>query len=141
MSEIFVQTRQCMSDLNEVGVGELRARFLFPAEFMGFQGHFPGKPILPAVCEIQAALAMLEAWKGRRVRLREIILAKFSAPVTCDEEVVYLCSVTMEDGHGALVKVTVATDRGNIARFRLRVAFEDEGRGVDEGSTKKGGIL
>jgi 3-hydroxyacyl-[acyl-carrier-protein] dehydratase len=141
MSEISGQTLQCMSDLTEVGAGELRARFLFPAEFLGFQGHFPGKPILPAVCQIQAVLEMLEAWKGKRVTLREIILAKFAAPVSCDEEVVYLCSVTMEDGHEALVKATVATDGGNVARFRLRVAFEDEGRGVDEGSTKEGGVL
>ena len=131
MSEISGQTRQCMSDLTETGAGELRARFLFPAEFIGFKGHFPGKPILPAVNEIQAALAMLEAWKGRRVTLRDIILAKFATPVTCDEEVVYLCSVTMEDGHSALVKATVATDGGNVARFRLRVSFEEDGRGGD----------
>ena len=131
MSEISGQTRQCMSDLTETGAGELRARFLFPAEFIGFKGHFPGKPILPAVCEIQAALAMLEAWKGRRVTLRDILLAKFATPVTCDEEVVYLCSVTMEDGHGAFVKANVATAGGDVARFRLRVSFEEEGRGVD----------
>lgn len=125
MSAIARQIRRCMSDLTEAGAGELRARFLFPAEFVGFKGHFPGGPILPAVCEIQAALAMLEAWKGKRVSLRGIVLAKFSAPVSCDEEVVYQCSVTMEDGREALVKANVATDGGNVARFRLKVAFED----------------
>ncbi len=131
MSEIFLQTRQCMSDLIETGPGELRARFLFPVGFIGFQGHFPGRPILPAVCEIQAALAMLEAWKGEPVALRDIILAKFATPVTCDEEVVYQCAVTMEDGRDALVRSTVATADRNIARFRLRVSFEEKGRGVD----------
>ena len=129
MSEIAGQIRRCMSDLTEVGPGELRARYRFPAKFIGFQGHFPGNPILPAVCEIQAALAMVEAWRGRRVSLGGITLAKFAAPVTCDEEVEYLCSVKIVDGGGALVKATVATDAGNVARFTLRVAFEDEERG------------
>ena len=131
MSEIFGQTRQCMSDLTETGPGELQARFLFPPEFIGFQGHFPGKPILPAVCEIQAALAMLEAWKGAPVALRDIVLAKFATPVTCGEEVVYQCTVTMGDGQEALVRSTVATTAGNAARFRLRVSFEEKGRSVD----------
>jgi 3-hydroxyacyl-[acyl-carrier-protein] dehydratase len=131
MSEIFGQTRQCMSDLTETGPGELRARFVFRADFIGFQGHFPGRPILPAVCEIQAALAMLEAWKGKPVALRDIILAKFATPVTCDEEVVYLCAVTREDAQEALVRSTVATAGGNVARFRLRVSFEEKGRGVE----------
>ncbi len=86
MSRLARQIRECMSDLGQADDGNLTARFVFPAEFLGFQGHFPARPVLPAVCEIQAALAMLEAWETRRVDLREIILAKFSAPVTCDEE-------------------------------------------------------
>lgn len=131
MSEISVQTRQCMSDLTEMGPGELQARFRFPAAFIGFQGHFPGRPILPAVCEIQAALAMLEAWKGEPVALRDIILAKFAAPVTCDEEVVYQCAVTMEGGRDALVRSILATADRHVARFRLRVSFEERGQGVD----------
>ena len=129
MSEIARQTRSCMHGLSDAGDGELRARFVFPADFIGFRGHFPGRPILPAVCEIQAALAMLEAWKGRRVRLREIVLAKFSVPVSCDEEVVCSCSVKMDDGDGAVLKASLAKDGESVARFRLRVTFENEKEG------------
>ena len=126
MSQLARQIRECMSDLEQADDGTLTARFVFPAEFLGFQGHFPGEPVLPAVCEIQGAVAMLEAWEKRRVGLREIILAKFSAPVTCDEEVVYACSVTMEDRHGAVVKASVAKHGTAVARFRLRVVFHGE---------------
>jgi 3-hydroxyacyl-[acyl-carrier-protein] dehydratase len=119
-----------MWDLGEAEDGTLTARFVFPEEFLGFQGHFPGEPVLPAVCEIQGAVAMLEAWENRRVGLSEIVLAKFSAPVTCDEELVYSCSVTTKDRHGAVVKTTVVKDGRAVARFRLRVVFggETEGR-------------
>lgn len=129
MSRIARQIRECMSELGQTDDGNLTARFVFPAEFLGFQGHFPAQPVLPAVCEIQAALAMLEAWENRRVHLREIILAKFSAPVTCDEELRYACSVTGKDRQGAVVKAIVSKDGGAVARFRLRVAFNGESGG------------
>ena len=69
---------------------------------------------------------MLEAWKGRRVGLSEIMLAKFSAPVTRDEELVYACSVASEDRDGAVVRVSVSKRGSSVARFRLRVVFEGE---------------
>ena len=125
MSQLSEQIRQCMSDLSESGDGKLTARFLFPVGFIGFQGHFPEAPILPAVCEIQAAVAMLEAWTKRGVRLREIILAKFSTPVTCDEAVMYSCSVAMENDKMALLKTDVEKHGRNVAKFKLRVVFED----------------
>ena len=129
MSPLARQIRKCMSDLGETENGTLTARFVFPADFLGFQGHFPGRPVLPAVCEIQGAVAMLEAWKKTEVVLREVILAKFSTPVTCDEEVVYACSVTMEDGDGAVVKVALTKGGRSVARFKLRVAFRDGSEG------------
>ena len=65
------------------------ARFIFSKKFIGFKGHFPNKPILPGVCKIQAALLMLQERKHKNVRLTEIILAKFFAPVTFNQELVF----------------------------------------------------
>jgi 3-hydroxyacyl-[acyl-carrier-protein] dehydratase len=112
-----------MSKLEEAENGTLTARFLFPADFLGFQGHFRGRPVLPAVCEIQGVLAMLEASKKTEVELKEIILAKFSTAVTCDEEVVYACSMAMESHDGAVIKAALTKDGKSVARFKLRVAF------------------
>jgi 3-hydroxyacyl-[acyl-carrier-protein] dehydratase len=125
MNRLGQEIRKCMSGLTDAGKEGLTARFLFPGDFVGFQGHFPERPVLPAVCKIQAAVAMLEAWKERRLRLDEIVLAKFAAPVTCDEEAVFLCQVTMEDSHRAVVRVTVTKHGDMVARFKLRVAFGD----------------
>jgi 3-hydroxyacyl-[acyl-carrier-protein] dehydratase len=118
-----------MSHLEQSDDGRLTARFRFPTEFLGFQGHFPGEPVLPAVCEIQGAVAMLEVWEERPVWLREIVMAKFSRPVTCGEELTYACSVTAEDRHGAVIKATVEKDGRSVARFRLRVVFDGEAEG------------
>jgi 3-hydroxyacyl-[acyl-carrier-protein] dehydratase len=129
VSRLVQEIEQCMSGLTGAEGDELTARFLFPAAFVGFQGHFPGRPILPAVCKIQAALAMLEASREREVRLREIVSAKFLSPVTCGEEVLVRCAVAMQEGGQGVVKATVARNGESVAKFRLRVAFEDEKRG------------
>lgn len=131
MSQLAQQIQQCMSELTEAGGDELTARFLFPAEFIGFQGHFPGRPILPAVCKIQAAVVMLEAWKRGSVRLNEVVLAKFAAPVGCDEELLVRCLVTMEDDERAVVKTSVAKGGERVARFKLRVSFGNQGVGCE----------
>jgi 3-hydroxymyristoyl/3-hydroxydecanoyl-(acyl carrier protein) dehydratase len=83
-------------------------------------------PVLPAVCEIQAALAMLEERTGRKVGLREIVVAKFTSPVTCGERLVYSCSVAGEDGGRTLMKANVTREGEQVAEFRLRIAFEGE---------------
>ena len=129
MSPLTRQIRECMSELREAEEGTLTARFVFPADFLGFRGHFPGRPVLPAVCEIQGAVAMLEAWKKKEVVLKEIILAKFSTPVTCDEELVYACSMAADDRDGTVVKATLAKDGRRVARFKLRIAFRDGSEG------------
>ena len=129
MSRLVKEIVQSMSGLSGSPGDELEARFRFPAGFIGFQGHFPGRPILPAVCKIQAAIAMLEAAFKREVRLSEIVSAKFVSPVTCDEEVLVRCVVMLEEGGCGVVKATVARNGESVAKFKLRVTFEDEGKG------------
>lgn len=63
------------------------AEIAFPRSFTGFQGHFPGRPILPGVCKILTVQVLLEVALGQAVRLRRIVLAKFIAPVGADETV------------------------------------------------------
>jgi 3-hydroxyacyl-[acyl-carrier-protein] dehydratase len=129
MSRLVREIGQCMSGLSEAEGDELTARFLFPATFIGFKGHFPDRPVLPAVCEVQAAIAVLEAWSGGEVRLNEIVSAKFLTPLTCSEEVVVRCLVKMEESNRGVVKAAVARNGESVAKFKLRVTFEDEERG------------
>jgi len=134
MNRLVKEIKECMSGLAKSTDGQLYARFIFPADFIGFQGHFPERPILPGVCKIQAVLAMLEEWNKKRVKLNEIVMAKFAAPVTCDETVVFQCTETMEDNNKTLVKASVMCNDKNIAKIQLKVTFENENRGADDGS-------
>jgi len=102
--------------------GELRASFTFGPDFVGFQGHFPGRPILPGVCEVQAALLLVEAHLHRPVRLRQIERARFSAPATCGERLDFHCTTKVDAAGETVVRTIVRRGEATIARFRLRVA-------------------
>jgi len=104
--------------------GDMKASFSFPPMFIGFNGHFPGNPILPGVCKIQAILCVLEAATQRKPRLKEIDLAKFFAPVTYNEEIVLIISQSLEGAEGAVVKALITNRDKKIAKIHLKVVFE-----------------
>ena len=63
------------------------AHFKLRADFPAFAGHFPGEPVLPAVVQIQMAVFIIGARRGRAAKLKEIKKAKFSTPVRAGEEI------------------------------------------------------
>ena len=53
----------------------------FPAGHPAFEGHFPGRPILPAVVLLAEALAAIESATGHAPQEWTLANAKFLAPV------------------------------------------------------------
>jgi 3-hydroxymyristoyl/3-hydroxydecanoyl-(acyl carrier protein) dehydratase len=123
MSKITKEIEGCMSQLGDDEKG-LIAHFCFPKGFIGFKGHFPGRPVLPGVCKIQAMLCMLEASAHRVPRLKEIVSAKFFAPVTCNEEIVFTVRRVSKDTTAVQASALVMNGDKKIAEIKLRVVFE-----------------
>ena len=126
MNILAKEIKQCMSDLSKTDDGKLTAHFVFPEDFIGFQGHFPDRPVLPAVCEIQAVVVTLQARHEKRVRLKEIVLAKFFSPVSSGEELVLECQEQMKNSKEAMVRALITSSDRKIAKLQLRVYFEEE---------------
>lgn len=124
MRKIRTEIEQCMTAVEKDGTS-LTARFLFPPEFIGFQGHFPQQKVLPGACQIQCALTVIEKGLGMRVALREIVLAKFVAPVLPDQEV--SCVVSDSGGPGGQWICRARISRGDerITELKLRVSPVD----------------
>ena len=125
MSKLKNEIKACMRDLHKEGPDILIARFCFPKDFLGFKGHFPAKPILPGVCKIQAAVLMLEEIKRKPVRLKEIILAKFFAPVSFSEEIIFSLKESSNYDCEEDIDVLVNSNSTKIAQLRLKVAIEE----------------
>ena len=124
MSRMNREIAQHMSVLCEPGENRVAATFLFPTDFIGFQGHFPGEPILPGVCEIQAVLVMLSSWKSKNIRLGAVRLAKFLAPIGGNEEIEVTCEVTREDSRSLAVKAIVSVAGTQKALLWIEASIE-----------------
>lgn len=124
MSKIKSAIESCINGPMQTG-RTLTSRFLFPPEFIGFQGHFPGKKVLPGTCQIQCVLSTIEKGERRPVRLREIVLAKYPVPVFPDEEITCTVGPLPEEGDEFIVKASITKGAAKVAEIKLRVALQD----------------
>lgn len=106
----------------EPGSGGLVRRFRFEASFLGFQGHFPGRPILPAVAQFLAAVVVAEGQAGCPLRLAAVERAKFHRVIEPGDEVRVECRP--RPGVPA-VDATVSVGTVLASAFVLRFADEE----------------
>ena len=78
-------------ELRTSGIGPVKTNdggfektFFIPLTCTGFQGHFPGNPILPAVVQLMMANIAIEEQLGRPLEIRHINRAKFKSMVYPD---------------------------------------------------------
>ena len=101
----------------------LSARFVFPEEFIGFQGHFPEKKILPGVCQVQCVLSMLEEHAKRPLTLREIVQVKFFTPVSPGEEITCVCRDVQNSTVDFTVKAQMSRGDQKVSEMKLRLCY------------------
>ena len=113
--------KKAMSDF-ECSEDSIRASFLFDKDFIGFQGHFENRSIVPGVCKIQALLLMLEEKYKKSVTLEEIENVKFFHPVTCSEKLEFFCRDPLF-GRKKTIKCLVSKDDKKIADIQLKISI------------------
>jgi len=123
MSRLRKEIKSNMSELCSDGQ-ELTAHFCFSQEFIGFKGHFPGKPVLPGVCKIQAILCMLQEATQKTPQLKEIVSAKFFTPVTCNEEIICTVRRVLEGSEEMRVSSLIMNRDKKIAEIQIEVNYE-----------------
>lgn len=126
MKNIRKEIAGYMSDLKQTKQGGLIARFVFPEDFIGFQGHFPENKILPGVCQIQCIIIMLEKWGKKNIVLKEIVLAKFLSSIFPSEELTCECNGIKESSGVFTLKAYCRKNDEKVAELKLKVCFEGE---------------
>jgi 3-hydroxymyristoyl/3-hydroxydecanoyl-(acyl carrier protein) dehydratase len=78
--------------------GAATAEFRFGANDPVFAGHFPHRPILPGVFQLELARVVAEKVLGCPLFVREIARAKFQQPILPEETVRVDLKLTEKDG-------------------------------------------
>lgn len=72
--------------------------FNFRADDPTFAGHFPGRPILPGVFQLEIVRLAAEWIENRPLTVQEIAKAKFQRPILPGEVLKLTLKVTVTDG-------------------------------------------
>ena len=90
----------------------IKQRYRFSPDFIGFAGHFPGNPILPAFVQILMALTLTEGHKGCR-------------PLQPDQEIEVACRQrTAGELSGCDARLSVS--EGLAASFRISFSVKED---------------
>ncbi len=96
------------------------AEFNFDESFPGFDGHFPGSPLLPGIMLLKAALVLCEDLLERPLELSCIEKAKFAGRVLPGQSVRLEVRLTPTADHWK-VRASLTSGAGAIASFRFMV--------------------
>lgn len=97
-----------------------RARFRIDPDFLLFPDHFPGFPVLPGVCLIQAVLLAGETWGGgRELHLATLKSAKFLGAVRPGDEVVIEGAAARHADGSVQIKADLSRAAERVARVSL----------------------
>ncbi len=111
----------CQGPAEREGDEVVRRRFRFPPEFVGFAGHFPEEPILPAVVQIAMGKLLVEMLQppsaDRTHTLESVRRAKFLRKVGPDETITAQCTKRGSEGH--CFDVALSVDQEPAASFTL----------------------
>ncbi|NCC49798.1 MAG: hypothetical protein EOM20_01150 [Spartobacteria bacterium] len=125
MNQIQTEIDACMTQVRMESDHRIQACFRFPSTFAAFNGHFPGHPILPGICMIQAILHMLKSCKNKPVHLREILLAKYYNGVQPGDSIDFDCQDTPDTPATATIKAKLTSHGKRIAELKLNVEYAE----------------
>jgi 3-hydroxyacyl-[acyl-carrier-protein] dehydratase len=98
--------------------------FVFGEQFTGFQGHFPGHPVLPAFVQLMTGQCALCIRSGRNWRLRRVDRGKFLKTILPGRAVTVRWQEQPQNP-GLRCSFTLLADGEKAAVFTLEFDAED----------------
>lgn len=92
--------------------------FIFPASFAGFDGHFQGDPVLPAVVQISLGILLVERLvnldQEEELDLKTVRRAKFVRKISPEERITGLCTRKTIDEYAFEVVIKVGQETASM---------------------------
>ncbi|MBM9604303.1 hypothetical protein [Desulfopila inferna] len=94
------------------GKRRVSAECLFPPSFIGFAGHFPGNPVLPAIVQLAAVRCIAEQALQQHLVAEKYSRTKFRTMIQPDQKVSFQLIINANEG-------------GYKGKFHLRNAAQE----------------
>ncbi len=108
-------------------VDGVRQCYRFGPDFLGFAGHFPGYPILPAFVQLLAAQTLIEEHHGHALELATVEKAKFHLPLKPGQEI-QVAFRRRKIGDRPVYETRLGVDEGLASAFRLVFVEKEESK-------------
>ena len=105
----------------------VRQCYRFGSDFMGFAGHFPGYPILPAFVQLLTAQTLIEEHRGYPLELASVEKAKFHLPLKPGQEI-QVSIRQRKIGERLVYDTRLGVDEGLASAFRLAFVEKEESK-------------
>lgn len=99
------------------------ATFRFDEGDPVFDGHFPNRPILAGVYQIEAVKALLEIKTGRRFRMEKTSSVKFHQPVLPGQEFSLSISIKVNDDKSVDIRCKSAINENNAKCAEIKARY------------------
>ncbi len=114
-----------IDEIKVTAAGNINRPYCFKQDFIGFSGHFPGYPILPAFVQVLTALTLAEEQRGVPLELASLENAKFHIQLRPGQEVTVECEEKLVRGKpGVEARLTVAEGLASV--FRMSFAETED---------------
>jgi 3-hydroxyacyl-[acyl-carrier-protein] dehydratase len=118
MSLLDIELKQYSCAAVQIHESEWHQFFSFPASFIGFQGHFPDRPVLPAMIQLRMVRMLAEEIFGSIPKMN-IRNAKFMSPILPEMNV--QVSLHIKQGYWT-ARIDAETPKGSLdkaAEFQI----------------------
>ena len=126
MSQIRNALLECQTSAATLLEGVVCQRYCLPADFVGFDGHFPDYPIVPAVVQILMAQIVAEQHLGTQLSIRAIDRSKFHRQLKPLDLIDTYCQPKQVRGK-AVIDCQLKVDDEVVAAFWLVLNGENQG--------------
>lgn len=91
-----------------------------------YEGHFPGNPVVPGVCQVHMVKTILSDYLGRQATMGEAKDVKFLSMIQPQSMNLLSCEITLQKLNEQRYKVTARLNHGETLCMRLRATFNFE---------------
>ncbi len=104
--------------------GSYQTSITFDRDFPGFEGHFPGNPIVPGVCEISLVELLAQLTTGNdTLRTRRIVQVKFRVPLVPGDCATFAFSLRTDKDNQTLISAIASTPANEkVATIKLTLS-------------------